>query len=166
MGKTGKLLREAKRQNVTYTLTKAELEARDKQLLLEHEERLRVKTAAAVDQEWRDREQKLKEIIEDEWNKRMELFNSNDPDSNLIEFTRLAFMIPFRALVEWFGWKPAKPNKDGTPNGRYNIVRLHDLCAIAINDIVNDELKDLRDYSKESEKITGIDFRLGEGGWS
>lgn len=165
MGKKGKALREAKSQRVTYTFTKEELAARDRQLLKEHEENLRAKTAAAVEKEWSDREARFKEVIEAEWQKREDLFNSNDPDNNLIEFTRLAFMIPLRLLVEWFGWQPARPTKKGIPNGRFNITRLHDLCAITINEIARDELKDIRKYSDEAEKITGVDFRLREDGW-
>lgn len=165
MGKKGKLLRESKKKETSYVFSREQLEERDKQLLLEHEKSLKIKCAKAVEHEWKVREAKMKEVIEAEWKEREEKFNSTDPDNNLIEFTRLAFMIPLRLLVEWFGWQPARNTKKGVPNGRYNITRLHDLCAITINDIAQDELKDIRKYSEEAEKITGVDFRLGEDGW-
>ena len=166
MGKNGRMMREAKKAGAVYSFTREQLEERDKRLLLEHEERLKEKTALAVDKEWKEREERFKEVIEEEWSKREELFASPDAESNLIEFTRLAMMIPLRILVEEFGWQPAKEARNKIPDGRFKIVRLHDLCAMAINDIVGDELKDIRSYSAECEKITGVDFRLKEeGGW-
>ena len=162
MGKKGDALRLAKRQRVVYSFTKEELEARDKQLLLEHEERLREKTSAAVEAQWKLKEENAKRIIRDEWDERMRLFNSGDAANNMVEFTRLAMMIPIKLLVTEFGWKPVKKNRAGIPDGRYSLTRLHDLCALELNDIASDEEKDLRNYYKEAVEITGVHFDLSE----
>lgn len=162
MGKKGDALRAAKKQRVVYSFTKEELEARDKQLLLEHTERLHEKMTAVVDAQWKIKEENAKKIVQEEWDERMKLFNSGDAANNMVEFTRLAMMIPFKALVEHFGWQPAKPTKRGVPNGRYNITRLHDLCALELNNIASDEDADLRSYYKEAVKVTGVHFDLSE----
>lgn len=166
MGKNGKALREAKRLSTTYTFTREQLEERDARLLREHQEKINAKATAAVKEEWNTREERMLEVITEEWEERAKKFNSDDFNDNMIEFTRLAMLIPLRMLVEHFGWKPAKPTKTGGIDGRYAIIRLHDLCAIAINDIGADELKDIRKYAEECEQITGTDFRLKEEGWT
>ena len=168
MGKKGKALREAKLRNTAYTFTREQLEAHDRQIRLECVEMCKLaaeekanKAIALAAEELEERNQQFMKNLEAEWDERSERFCSADTGANLVEFTRLAVMIPARVLVERFGWKPVPPGKE-QGDMRYKMARLHDYIAAELNDIVSDELKDIRKYAEEAEAITGITFKIVE----
>lgn len=163
MGKKGKALREAKLKSTVYTFSKEELLEHDRLVRLESIDACRLaaqeKAAAVIAEEEKKREQ-FKKAVEAEWEERSKRFCSSDLGSNLVEFTRLAVMIPLKVLVEKFGWKPAPP--EDKRDMRYKMSKLHDYIALELNDLVTDDLKDIRRYAEEAEKITGIKFEIIE----
>ena len=169
-GKNGKLLREQKRQNTVYTFTREQLIAHDNEVV-----RARIATLEAVlaDREAKHREEmeqvyaeynkKMQEAINAEWKARKAAFMTEDFESNMLEFVRIAVMIPLRILVEKFGWKKV-PENAKTGDGRYRLVKLHDYIAETLNALTADDLQDIRAYAAEAEKVTGIYFELLEEG--
>lgn len=170
MGKNGRLLREQKRQNTVYTFTREQLIAHDNEVV---KARIATLEAALAEREKQHRAEmetvyaeydaKMKQAINEEWKQRKAAFMSEDFESNMLEFVRIAVMIPLRILVEKFGWKKVPENAKKS-DGRYRIIKMHDYIAETLNALTADDLQDIRAYAAEAEKVTGIYFELLEEG--
>lgn len=157
MGKNGAALRAAKEERVRYQFTKAQMEEHDRFVINAHKARLQAELIEKVNEEYAEREQKVRELVEAEWKRREELFASGNSMDNLMQILALLLAVSCRVLVEKFHWKPVP--KDGNYDRRNQLVRFSDYLVDEIQSITEDETKDIRRYCEEVREEYGVEFK-------
>lgn len=160
MGKSGQALRDAKRKKIKYHWSDEDLRAHDAVVLREYRQRVvddaLEKLSARNKAEYAAEEERLKKMVEDEWEERKNLFMSDCPEDNFHETVSCTFAIAIRVLVERFHWKPLLEGERF--DRRRNIVRFSDYCCEEIERIRKDDLQDIRKYNRETIEMYGVGF--------
>lgn len=163
MGRKGDALRAQRKLNARYQvggveISGAALADNNKRLIQEYTERVRQTAIEEAHKQIEEREKAIWAKVNEEWDRRNELFNSGDMQNNLMEFTTLTVMITVKILHEKFGWRAVPEGRKR--DGRYKFVRFHDYFATELNAISENELIDIRRYSEKVAKAVGIDFKV------
>ena len=158
MGKKGAELRAAKAQKLI-TMTRAELEAHDHLLLESRRKEIMKDCTARLDEEMKKRKEEIDREIEKEWAARTELLNSGEQGAfeNMVGYL---IALPARVLIEKFGWKPLR--KDGKYKQNMKIDKFCKYILDDLNDIMADEMKDIRKYADEVYQKYGIKIEAVE----
>lgn len=160
MGKKGELLRLQKKQAAVYTFTGEQLEEHDRKVIDAAREKMKQRLVEELEQEFAAREQHVKEVIEQEWKFREELFSREGGMDNFFTILSLLLAISCRVLVERFHWKPIPPG--GYCDRRNRLMRFGDYVVGEIEAIQSDEMKDIRKYCEEVRDKYGVEFRYEE----
>lgn len=144
MGKNGAALRAAKMQNTTYTFTREQLLAHDRQIREKFAEEYK---------------QRADEYLNEEWERRRQTFATGVSDDDFQTLLSYMLAVPVKVLVEQFGWKPCP--KDRNP-GRNRLARFGDAVIAEIEGICGDDTKDITDYCQKVYDEYGIKFSYGE----
>lgn len=150
MGKSGAALRAAKNDNVIYTFSKSQLMDHDLLVIKNEEERLQQK----LDEIRAQKNKELDEYLNDEWQKREELFRQSH--DSLVNLLGILLSVPARVLVEKFGWDSVPLDWDGKidiPLARFSQAVVEEINTIAI-----DDTKDIRKYCDETYEKYGIKY--------
>lgn len=160
MGKKGKELREQRALNAKFTFTAAQLAERDQKLLeskrQEIIETVRRKFEAEIEHQENELDKlaiKKRQELEEEWQRREELFKDAGPISELMS---LLLSVSSRVLVEQFKWKPIP--KDGNYDRRHKLVQFNDALVKELTAIGSDQTKDIRKYCDETYELYGVRF--------
>ena len=146
MGKKGDLLRAQKAQTRTYTFTAAQLE--------EHDRQVRMMTLKRKQDELKAY---ARDVLDKDFEERQKLLTGDATDVTLNVFSML-ISISCKVLVEQFGWKPIW--KHSTMRNR--LARFVVAVQQETEQLVNDELLDIRSYAKKAYDITGVAFEPGD----
>lgn len=103
MGKKGELLRQQKKDRVTYTFTAAQLIEHDKHVLESKKADIMRDCQERLDAEMKEREAEMQKMVEDEWHKREQLFSSGDKARDFFNLLSYTMAVSARVLVERFG---------------------------------------------------------------
>lgn len=147
MGKKGDALRALKAQTKTYTFTQAQLEEHDRQVRM-----------AAVERKRQELKDYAKGVITEEFNAREKLLEGSEGDVVLKVFS-LVISAPCRVLVKDFGWVPVGEKSN---NSRNRLCRFATAVQREIENIMNDEMLDIRRYAKMVYDETGVMFSAEE----
>lgn len=101
-----------------------------------------------------------KKEADDYWNDLEAKFRSADSEENFMNMLQYHLSVGCRVLVEHFGWKPIP--KDGIFDRRHKLMKYVDLVVSEIQDICEDETKDIMTYSEETYKKYGCKFEFKE----
>lgn len=146
MGKNGQLLRMQKAQRVTYTFTREQLEAHDRQVTME-----------AINRKKDELKNYARGVLDADFAERQKLLEGSATDVTVNVFSML-ISISCVVLVQQFGWKPIW--KHSTRRNR--LARFVTAVQEETERLVNDELLDIRKYAAEAWDITGVRFEAGE----
>lgn len=146
MGKNGQLLRMQKAQRVTYTFTREQLEAHDRQVAME-----------AINRKKDELKNYARGILDADFAERQKLLEGSATDVTVNVFSML-ISISCVVLVQQFGWKPIW--KHSTRRNR--LARFVTAVQEETERLVNDELLDIRKYAAKAWDITGVRFEPGE----
>ena len=146
MGKNGALLRQQKAQRVTYTFTKEQLEAHDRQVAME-----------AINRKKDELKDYARGILDKDFAERQKLLEGSATDVTFNVFSML-ISISCVVLVRQFGWKPVWKHS----TKRSKLIRFVMAVQQETERLVNDELLDIRKYAAEAWDITGVRFEPGE----
>ena len=156
MGKNGAAMREAKRNETKFVVSRAWLEDHDKEVRKNYRE-----IVYSEAQKWLDGEmEKANKEIEAEWKQREKDFG--EPDSHDRFLFTLGYMLSVacKVLIRDFNWTPLP--KDKYITSRYRIYRFCKLVADEIADICEGEDNDIRDYCEDVYDKYGVKFNWGE----
>lgn len=151
MGKKGDALRAARAQKATYTFTAAQLEAHDKEVRMRTLERKKDELKAYA-----------REILEKDFDEREKLLIGDATDVTINVFSML-ISISCKVLVEHFGWKPIWKHS----TSRNRLSRFVLAVQQETEELLNDEMLDIRKYAMDAYDITGVMFEADpedEGG--
>lgn len=148
MGKKGDLLRQQKAQRTTYTFTREQLEAHDRQI--------RMETINRKKDELKDY---ARGILDEDFAERQRLLEGSAEDVTINVFSML-ISISCVVLVRDFGWKPIWRHS----TRRNRLARFVTAVQQETERLVNDELLDIRKYAAQAWDITGVRFEPGEEG--
>lgn len=151
MGKKGEALRAAKLKNTVYTFTREQLEERDRAVEAAYKERYedRLRAMFKAEQERIDAE------IAAEWKRREEIFGDRGGNDSVYNLMALTIAVPIEVLIDEFGWRPLPPEGHKVhPSSR--LARFVIRCEEILNEIAEDEKKDIRTYCDEVWKRTGV----------
>ncbi len=146
MGKKGDALRAAKAKRVTYTFTREQLEEHDKQIRL-----------LTLERKKDELKEYAREILDKDFEERTKLLTGNTTDVTLNVFS-MVISISCKVLVEKFGWKPIW--KHSTKRNR--LSRFVYAVQAEVEQLLNDELLDIRSYAEKAYDITGVKFEAEE----
>lgn len=146
MGKNGQLLRMQKAQRVTYTFTREQLEAHDRQVAME-----------AINRKKDELKNYARGVLDADFAERQKLLEGSATDVTVNVFSML-ISISCVVLVQQFGWKPIW--KHSTRRNR--LARFVTAVQEETERLVNDELLDIRKYAAQAWDITGVRFEPGE----
>lgn len=156
MGKNGAAMREAKRNETKFVVSRAWLEDHDKEVRKNYRE-----IVYSEAQKWLDAEmERVNKEIEAEWKQREKDFG--EPDSHDRFLFTLGYMLSVacKVLIRDFKWTPLP--KDRYITSRYRIYRFCKLVADEIADICEGEDNDIRDYCEKVYEDYGVKFNWGE----
>lgn len=157
MGKKGDLLRLQKKQKTTYTFTREQLEARDRAVEEDYKRRYDERLRAAFKAE----EDRVNAEIAQEWKRREEIFGNHGGNDSVYNLMALTIAVPIEVLVDEFGWKPLPPEGHKVhPHSR--LARFVIRCEEILNDISEDENKDIRTYCEDVWQRTGVRLSITE----
>lgn len=142
MGKNGALLRQQKAQRVTYTFTREQLEAHDRQVAME-----------AINRKKDELKNYARGVLDADFAERQKLLEGSATDVTVNVFSML-ISISCVVLVQQFGWKPIW--KHSTRRNR--LARFVTAVQQETERLVNDELLDIRKYAAKAWDITGVRF--------
>lgn len=163
MGKSGEMLRWMKEQKKTYTFTRAQLEEHDRVVRMNaiqaKKDDLKKYTIEEAQKAYLEKQE---ELIKD-FKQRQELL-TGDTETITLNIFSLLVSVPCRVLVKDFGWKPALMRKDEDQGGdrRYKLTQFAYCIQREIEDLLNDEKKDIRRYAENVFEETGIMFNPEE----
>lgn len=146
MGKNGQLLRMQKAQRVTYTFTREQLEAHDRQVAME-----------AINRKKDELKNYARGVLDADFAERQKLLEGSATDVTVNVFSML-ISISCVVLVQQFGWKPIW--KHSTRRNR--LARFVTAVQQETERLVNDELLDIRKYAAKAWDITGVRFEPSE----
>lgn len=146
MGKNGQLLRMQKAQRVTYTFTREQLEAHDRQIAME-----------AINRKKDELKNYARGVLDADFAERQKLLEGSTEDVTFNVFSML-ISISTVVLVRDFGWKPIW--KHSTRRNR--LSRFVTAITKEAEMIINDELLDIRTYAAKAWDITGVRFEPSE----
>ena len=136
MGKSGDRLRAAKGE-VKITMTRAELEARDRRIAQET---------------IRQREQTLKRYVDARAEEAMKEYFTDERELDTCKVLLYALSISCKVLIEKFGWSPIRERMDN----RMQIIRF---CLAVEDELAEiEKFGDLKTYSHEVYKKYGVGF--------
>lgn len=153
MGKKGDLLRQQKRQRVIRTFTEEELIEHDRAVIRAHLERSEG-YAKELD---RQRDEAFKVKADAVWKEREERFASMNPEDNTMETLSFLLAVSCRVLIEQFGWKPPGPRGRNPKIMKYAVALQEEIRKICWNKLLG-----MQEYSRETEKLYGINFEYRE----
>ena len=130
MGKNGQLLRMQKAQRVTYTFTREQLEAHDRQVAME-----------AINRKKDELKNYARGVLDADFAERQKILEGSATDVTVNVFSML-ISISCVVLVQQFGWKPIW--KHSTRRNR--LARFVTAVQQETERLVNDELLDIRKY--------------------
>lgn len=142
MSKSGALLRQQKAQRVTYTFTREQLEAHDKQVRM-----------AAIDAKRQELKAYARHVLDEDFAERQELLQGPAEDVTVKLFSML-ISISCRVLVEDFGWTPIWRHSTSRNRLHRFACRVRD----EIDKLVNDDRLDIRKYVDDAYEISGVKF--------
>lgn len=155
MGKNGKLLREAKARRVTYTFTQEQLLDHDRQVIDAYKEQ----ADQRMRQIWRDYDEKQRKDFDAHanklWEERRKEFNTGIKDDDMASLLSYMLAITARVLIERFGWTPIEGHRYTRRN---KIVRFCNAVIEEIDDLRQDDKKDIIWYTTETYKKYGVKF--------
>lgn len=182
MGKSGDALREAKKNVKKWHFTDNELAAHDKltakECLRRYEEELKrrkedadsyyeakkVELVKYLDEKQKkdvaEANKRLDETLEREWESRKKEFLNPDVQENFLNYMKYLLSVSVAVLVEDFGWKPVR--SDGKYASSMKLAKFSDCVLDRINEIMEDECKDIRSFSDEVHKKYGVGFKVLE----
>ena len=140
MGKNGALLRQQKAQRVTYTFTREQLEAHDRQVAMD-----------AINRKKDELKNYARGVLDADFAERQKLLEGSATDVTFNVFSML-ISISCVVLVQQFGWKPIW--KHSTRRNR--LARFVTAVQEETERLVNDELLDIRKYAAKAWDITGV----------
>lgn len=146
MGKNGALLRQQKAQRVTYTFTREQLEAHDRQVAME-----------AINRKKDELKNYARGVLDADFAERQKLLEGSATDVTVNVFSML-ISISCVVLVQQFGWKPIW--KHSTRRNR--LARFVTAVQQETERLVNDELLDIRKYAAKAWDITGVRFEAAD----
>lgn len=159
MGKSGDMLRWMKEQKKTYTFTRAQLEEHDRVVRMNAIQAKKGDLKKyAIEEAQKAYLEKQEELIKD-FKQRQELL-TGDTETITLNIFSLLISVPCRVLVKDFAWKPAPMRKKPEDGGdtRYKLTRFAYCVQREVEDLLNDETKDIRRYSEMVFEETGIKF--------
>lgn len=101
-----------------------------------------------------------KKEADDYWNDLEAKFRSADSEENFMNMLQYHLSVGCRVLVEHFGWKPIP--KDGIFDRRHKLMKYVDLVVHEIQDVCEDETKDIMTYAQETFDLYGCKFEFKE----
>lgn len=145
MGRKGDALRAAKKQATSYVITGKWLEEHDRQVIESYKRDIKGRMM-----------QTANEYVRDYFEKVEAEFYTGDEDNDAHMVVNYLLSVSVRVLIEDFGWKPPRfANCRRTKTERF-VNRVLEI----IDDIRNDDTKDIRDYAKETADLYGISFTM------
>lgn len=148
MGRNGDAIRAAKKLNAVYNppkITGQWLAEHDRQVIEAYKRDIEGRMQRTADR-----------YVREYFDKIGEEFNSGDEDADVHTMMSYLLSVSVRVLIEDFGWKPPRyQNCRKTKTERFAERVLE-----VIDDIRNDERKDIRDYAKETADLYGVRFTM------
>ena len=163
MGKSGEMLRWMKEQKKTYTFTRAQLEEHDRVVRMNaiqaKKDDLKKYAIGEAEKAYLEKQE---DLIRD-FKERQALL-TGDTEQVTLNIFSLLVSVPCRVLVKDFGWKPALMRKDEDQGGdrRYKLTQFAYCIQREIEDLLNEEKKDIRRYAEKVFEETGIMFNPEE----
>ena len=151
MGKKGDALRAAKLKNTVYTFTREQLEERDRAVEKAYRERYEERLRAAFEAE----RERVDAEIAAEWKRREEIFGNRGGNDSVYNLMALTIAVPIEVLISEFGWRPLPPEGHKV-HPRSRLARFVVRCEEILNEIAEDENKDIRVYCEEVWQRTGV----------
>lgn len=139
-------MRQQKAQRVTYTFTREQLEAHDRQVAME-----------AINRKKDELKNYARGVLDADFAERQRLLEGSATDVTVNVFSML-ISISCVVLVQQFGWKPIW--KHSTRRNR--LARFVTAVQQETERLVNDELLDIRKYAAQAWDITGVRFEPSE----
>lgn len=158
MGKKGAALRAERAASARYSFTGTELEARDKRLLDRYRNQIMEDCTRKLEAQFEKNMKEVDDHIAEEWKKREAMFS--DGGQRLNETLRLLLACSSRVLIEKFNWKPIP--EDGNYDKRNRTYQFAKYLAEEVNDICNDDTKDIRRYCDETYEKYGVKYLFEE----
>lgn len=151
MGKKGEALRAAKLANTRYTFTREQLEERDRAVEKAYRERYEERLRAAFKAE----KERCDAEIAAEWKRREEIFGNRGGNDSVYNLMALTIAVPIEVLISEFSWKPL-PQEGHKVHPRSRLARFVVRCEEILNEIAEDENKDIRAYCEDVWQRTGV----------
>lgn len=158
MGKKGDELRRAKKQNVVYTFTREQLEARDAVAFEEFKKDIIKQVKAEAYEIDKKRAEELNRRVNEEWERREKEFASGDTEETFMNFMKYFLNLSCRVLIEQFGWKPAR----SCPGRPTKIMKYAAALVAEVGKITTDKNADIRGYCKETYEKYGVRFEVDD----
>lgn len=160
MGKKGEMLRLQKKQRATYTFTGEQLEAHDSAVIADfrrrYEEDLRSRAQAE--------EARINAMIDDEWKRREEIFTDQGGNESIFNLLSMTLAVPVAVLMDEFGWRPLPEKQKMHP--RAWLARFVVCCEEILNEIAEDENKDIREYCMAVWDRSNVKLEYREEKWA
>lgn len=156
-----RLLREAKKKEVTYTFTRAQLEEHDNFIRTQFKERCKADIIQKLDADIEARKKEIDDYLTEEWKRREEIFSGiNEGGDGFFNILSLLLATSSKVLIEKFHWKPVP--KDSYFDKRLATARFGDYLVEEINAILEDENADIRRYCDKVYEDYGVKFIMTE----
>lgn len=129
----------------------------------EHDAAVRRDYKKALEQKLLDKLKEQQDVfdkhIQDEWAKRREEFGESGTQDRFGSIMSYMMTIGAAVLIEEFHWTPINVHRKPAPNHR--ILRWADRVAEVVQEICEDEMKDIRTYCDQVYEKYGVRFRWG-----
>jgi len=152
MGKNGAAMREAKRNETKFVVSRAWLEDHDKEVRKNYRE-----IVYSEAQKWLDNEKdRINAEIEEEWRQREKDFGGVDSHDRFMFTLGYMLSVCCKVLIRDFKWTPLPKDKVLTRN--YRIFRLCQAIADEVAQICESDDADIREYCDEVYRDYGVKF--------
>ena len=152
MGKNGAAMREAKKKQARYTITREWLEEHDNSLRETYKKVAREAAERYVESE----RKRIDQEVEEEWRRREKDFGGAGSEERFLNLLEYMLSVCTRVLIRDFGWKGIP--KDRKPNAASRIVRFSNAVADEVNKICEDDTLDIRTYAEEVYEQYGVKY--------